>query len=308
MEHRILGRTGLKASVLGFGGAPVSFLGTEAAEIERLLNELLDHGINVIDTAAMYPGSEELIGKAVGHRRKEYILVTKCGSGWNKVGDRDWTAEGITKFVDRSLQRLQTDCIDVMLLHSCDLATLQKGEALDALVAARDAGKIKFAGYSGDNEAAAEAVTMPDVAVLETSISIADQANIDMVLPGAVKHDVGVIVKRPIANAAWKPLSEMGSFYAGYAKVYHDRLQAMQLDPAELGFEGPNAWAEMALRFTLAQPGVHTAIVGTTNRERIDANRRTAGHGLLQGAVIERIREAFRKAEAGSGKKWTAQT
>ena len=74
--------------------------------------------------------------------------------------------------------------VDVMLLHSCDLATLQKGEALGALVKARDAGKIRFAGYSGDNEAAAWAAAHPDIAVLETSISIADQRNICRITQG----------------------------------------------------------------------------------------------------------------------------
>lgn len=308
MEHRILGRTGLKVSVLGFGAGPIGYLGVAAPEADRLLNELLDQGINLIDTAAKYPGSEEAIGRAISHRRHEFVLVSKCGSGSEAGNPDDWSAEAIAHSVDRSLQRLRVDQIDVMLLHSCGLEKLREGEALGALIEAREAGKIRFIGYSGDNEAAEYAVANPDIDVLETSINIADQANVDRVLPDAIQYEVGVIAKRPVANAAWKPLADQPGIYANYAKTYHDRIQTMKLDPAELGFQGPNAWAEMALRFTLGQQGVHTAIVGTTNRDRIEANRRSIGHGALHGAVIARIRRAFHDAEAASGSKWSAQT
>jgi aryl-alcohol dehydrogenase-like predicted oxidoreductase len=310
MERRTLGRTGLNVSVLGFGGAPIGFLGTEADRITTLLNRLLDRGVNVIDTAAMYPGSEEAIARAIGHRRSEFVLVTKCGAGWDHPGDRDWSAAGITRFVDRSLKRLNTDVIDVMLLHSCDLETLKQGEALGALAAARDAGKIRFAGYSGDNEAVAHAATLPDVAVVETSINVADQANIDGLLPLAVRHNVGVIVKRPVANAAWKPLTDLPGMYADYAKTYHERLAAMKPRLAAiLGEPIPDAdWPAIALRFTLSQPGVSTAIVGTTNPEHVQKNLDAAAAGALPEALLNALRTAFREAEAASGTAWPAQT
>src|SRR4030095_3893816 len=110
--------------------------------------------------------------------------------------------------VDRSLSKLKVDRIDVMLLHSCDLATLKKGEAIGALVKARDAGRIAHAGYSGDNEAVAWAAAHPDIAVVETSINIADQVNINGALSVAQKHNLGVLAKRPIANAAWKNIND----------------------------------------------------------------------------------------------------
>jgi aryl-alcohol dehydrogenase-like predicted oxidoreductase len=310
MELRTLGRTGLNVSILGFGGAPMGFLETEAERISTLLNQLLDRGVNLLDTAAMYLGSEEAIGRAVEHRRAEYLLVSKCGAGWDAPGDFDWTAAGIARFVDRSLLRLRTDHIDVMLLHSCALDTLQKGDALGALVAARDAGKLRFIGYSGDNEAAAFAATLPDVTVIETSVNIADQANIDTVLPVAREHDVGVIVKRPIANAAWKPLAEQPGIYSGYARVYTERLAAMTISPAELGFPGDpvQTWPGIALRFTLSQPGVTTAIVGTTNPQHLDANLAAVSQGPLPDSALAALRAAFRRAEAASGSTWPGQT
>src|SRR5580658_4399812 len=183
LPERLLGRTAWPVSVLGFGGAPMGYLKTDRRRIHSLLNLLLDKGVNLFDTAAMYPGSEEAIGHSISHRRTEYLLVTKCGTRLHDVADPPWSAALIAKSIDRSLRLLKTEVIDVALLHSCDLPALQRGEALGALIAARDAGKIRWAGYSGDNEAAAYAAGLKDVAVLQTSINLADQANIENVLP-----------------------------------------------------------------------------------------------------------------------------
>jgi aryl-alcohol dehydrogenase-like predicted oxidoreductase len=306
MENRTFGKTGLPVSVLGFGGAPIGFLETEQNEVAAILNFLLDQGVNLIDTAAMYQGSEEAIGKAISHRRKEYIMVSKCPNSLTEP----WTADAITRSIDRSLQRLNTDHVDIMLLHSCDLLTLKQGEALQALIQARDAGKIRFAAYSGDNEAASHACLMPDIAVIETSVNICDQANIDKVLPAAQKHSVGVIVKRPIANAAWKKLSDQPGMYSGYAKTYTERLAAMNITPADLGFAGDlnQAWPEIAIRFTLSQPGVHTAIIGSTNRQHVQANIDAVARGPLPPDVIDKLRSAFQKAQTAAGTRWTGQT
>ena len=185
MEMRTFGKTGLQVSVLGFGGGPVGYLDTVKQDVADVVNAVLDGGINLIDTAAAYNGSEEAIGEAVGHRRDDYVLVSKCGKD---PSGADWSASGIQQGIDRSLQRLRTDRLDVMLLHTCDLDTLKQGEALGALVKARDAGKCRFIGYSGDNDAVAYAAGHDDVDVIETSINICDQANIENVLPAGAQE------------------------------------------------------------------------------------------------------------------------
>lgn len=293
------GKTGLAVSVLGFGAAPVGFLQTDRERVARMLNLMLDAGVNLIDTAANYEGAEEVIADTVGHRRAEFVLVSKCGTKLPDLDERAWSPELVTKTVDRSLRRLKTDRLDVMLLHSCDLRTVQRGDVLEALVRARDAGKVRFAGYSGDNDAATYAAALPDVAVLETSVNIVDQLNVDTVLPAAARHDVGVLAKRPIANAAWKDLDAQPGMYKSYAKTYTERLAKTALNPADLGFDGPpdQAWPELALRFTLSQPGVHCAIIGTTNLENAKANLAAAEEGPLPPEVVRRIRDAFRKAD-----------
>lgn len=309
MEKRRFGKTDLNVSVLGFGGAPIGILETEQQIIARLLNSLIEKGVNLIDTAAAYAGSEEAIGRAVAHRRDDIVLVSKCGDPGNPDPDA-WNTSALSASIDRSLKRLQTDHLDVILLHSCGIDVLKRGEALQALVHAREAGKVRYVGYSGDNEAAAHAVTLPVIAVVETSINICDQANIDLVLPSARQHNIGVIAKRPIANAAWKSLGQQPGFYHDYAKTYHERFSKMDITPDGLGFPANNAdsWPEIALRFTLSQPGVHSAIIGTTNLEHALANLDAAAKGPLAPEAQQMITDAFHAAEAHSKDSWSAQT
>src|SRR5438105_1385884 len=134
MKKTRLGGTGFDVSALGFGGAPVGYLKTDQERAARVMNLLLDAGVNLIDTAASYPGAEELIAQTIGHRRSAFVLVSKCGSKVPGVEGEAWSAGLITQTVDRSLRNLQTDRLDVMLLHSCDLETLKRGEAIEALV------------------------------------------------------------------------------------------------------------------------------------------------------------------------------
>lgn len=310
MQKRIFGKTGLEVSVLGFGAAPIGILETSQDRVSAILNTLLDRGVNLVDTAAMYQGSEQAISKAVSHRRDEYVLVSKCGQASEDLRGEAWSPEVIAQTVDRALRRLQTDYLDVMLLHTCDLATLKKGEALEALVKARDAGKVRFVGYSGDNEAAAYAAELPDVSVIQTSVNICDQANIDLVLPKAREHNVGVMAKRPIANSAWKDLADQPGFYSDYARTYAERLAKMNVTPADLGFDSvpSEIWPEIVLRFTLAQPGVHTAIIGTTNPSHVLSNVAAAEKGPLPENAVKKLRTAFEHAQSRSGESWTGQT
>jgi aryl-alcohol dehydrogenase-like predicted oxidoreductase len=308
MHKTTFGRTGFQVSTLGYGCAPGAFLKAERESLAKIVGAMLDAGVNLIDTAAMYPGSEEFLGQHLSSRRKDFVLVSKCGTKIPDLAGEPWSKAYISAQVDRALKLLKTDVIDVMLLHSCDQATLHKGEALEALVAARDAGKIRHAGYSGDNEAAAYAATLPDIAVIETSVNICDQRNIDLVLPACIEHSVGVLAKRPIANAAWKDLATQQGLYKTYAKEYTERLAKMKLTPAELGFAGEPAqiWPEIALRFTLGQPGVHVAIVGTTKLESFQANLAVSGKGPLPVDAARKLRDAFRAADPDG--KWLGQT
>jgi len=306
MEKVTFGKTGLQVSRLGFGAAPIGYLQTERQRAAQIVDLLLASGVNFIDTAASYPGSEAALGDILAGRRDKVVIVSKCGSTLADVPGAGWSAQVVSGTVDRSLRNLKTDHLDVMLLHSCDLQTLKKGEALGALVKARESGKIRFVGYSGDNEAAAYAATLPDVAVIETSVSVADQANLRLVLPAARKNNIGIIAKRPVANAAWREPEQQQGLYRNYAQTYHDRLKQMKLNPADLGFSGADAWPELALRFTLSHTGVHTAIIGTTNPDNAKANIAYANKGPLPPDVVKKIEDAFNSADPNH--MWTGQT
>jgi aryl-alcohol dehydrogenase-like predicted oxidoreductase len=124
MERRRLGNTDLVVSVLGFGGSEIGYQGATGATVARLLTGALDAGLNVIDTAECYDDSEILIGKAVGGRRREFYLFTKCGhgAGWRA----NWRPKALGKSIERSLERLGTDHLDLIQLHSCSLAELRR--------------------------------------------------------------------------------------------------------------------------------------------------------------------------------------
>ncbi len=297
MTNHPLGSTGYAVSPLGFGSAPIGYLNAEQERASALLNLMLDAGVNLIDTGASYPGSEQLIARAIGHRRAEFTLVSKCGGKLPDIDEKMWSPALIEKTVDRSLKNLATDHLDVMLLHSCDLKTLQDGGVVEPLVKARDAGKVRFLGYSGDNDAAVYAAGLDDVAVIETSVNITDQSNIDKVLPVCRARNLGVLAKRPVANACWKDAGLQQGIYKTYAKAYTDRLAKMKLTPADLGFAGPADWLEIALRFTLAQPGIHCALIGTQNPDNAKSNLALAEKGPLPAEAVAKIRAAFHAAD-----------
>src|SRR5690606_11794979 len=121
MRTTTFGRTGLTVSMLGFGAAPIGYLHTDRQRVGEILNLLLDRGVNVVDTAASYPGSEEAIAATVGHRRDQFVLISKCGFKVPGVTGEDWSATMVEQTVERSLRNLKTDRLDVMFLHSCDL-------------------------------------------------------------------------------------------------------------------------------------------------------------------------------------------
>jgi aryl-alcohol dehydrogenase-like predicted oxidoreductase len=288
MEKRTLGKTGMDVTVLGFGGAEIGYRDVPPETVSRLLNGALDAGLNVIDTAECYPGGEEKIGQAVSGRRKEYFLFTKCGHDGNSFGKGDhWDPKMMAASIDRSLKRLQTDRVDLLQLHSCTEEQLRQGDVIDVVRRAREAGKTRFIGYSGDGRAALHAVESGAFDTLQISISIADQEAIELALPAAKKRGIGVIVKRPIANAIWKEASKPDPYYQVYWERFH------QLGYDFLKGDLPQA-VGVALRFTLWQDGVHTAIVGTTRPERWRENADLLKAGPLPAAQLQAIRARWK--------------
>lgn len=287
MEKRILGKTGMNVTVLGYGGAEIGFRGVPEDTVERLINGALDAGLNVIDTAECYIDSEVKIGKVASQRRNEYFLFTKCGH--DADGDH-WNPRKMAEQIDRSLQRLQTDRVDLLQLHSCTEEQLRKGDVIEVVKRARDSGKTRFIGYSGDGPAALYAVQSGIFDTLQISVSIADQEALELVLPSAKATGIGVIAKRPIANAIWKQPSKPDPYY----QPYWERLHQLDYD-----FLRTNSGQDVAtaLRFTLSAD-VHTAIVGTTKPDRWKQNAELLRAGPLDRERINAIRSRWKSVAA----------
>jgi aryl-alcohol dehydrogenase-like predicted oxidoreductase len=297
IERRSLGRTGLEVSVLGFGGSEIGFERAAAASVERLLAEALDAGLNVIDTAECYGDSEALIGAALGHRRRDAHVFTKCGH-FEGTGRDDWRPESLERSIARSLQRLRTDHVDLLQLHTCTEDDLRRGDVIAVLQRARERGQARFLGYSGDGAAARYAVECGSFDVLQTSVNVADQEAIELTIAPARARGLGVVAKRPIANAAWRSGRRPDN---AYHHVYWDRLQRLDY---EFLRRPPAEAMRVALGFTAAVPGVHTLVVGTTRPGRWRENAASLDGGALPAAEFERIRARWRAVADAS---WVGQ-
>ncbi len=304
MKTTDFGNTGLEITRLGLGLAEISRQERSKVveEADRVLNAALDGGINFLDTAACYGRTEEIIGATVAHRRDEYILATKCGHTTDD-GDRgtpwtehkSWTGAAVSESIDRSLRRLQTDHLDIVQLHSCDVDVLEHGEVIEALAQARDAGKTRFIGYSGDNAAARWAVDSGVFDSLQTSFNLVEQhAHTKGLFEAAEARGMGVIIKRPVANGAW---GKERSPYE-YADEYFRRAQIMEgMGPLPQAPEDPIL---LALGFVLAQPQVDTIIVGTHNPSHLASNVEMVTHRLpIPTETVDALRRRFEDADDG---------
>jgi aryl-alcohol dehydrogenase-like predicted oxidoreductase len=284
MIYRNFGHTGLKVSALGFGAGEIGDYAVSEKDSEKILNTALDFGINLIDTARGYYASEERIGKYISHRRNEFILSTKVG--YDITGYSNWSYEIILAGIDNALKLMKTDYIDIVHLHSCSLDVLQKGEVIEALYKAKELGKIKIAAYSGENEALKFAVESNSFGSIQTSVNICDQIDIDGSIKIAKENGLGVIAKRPIANAPWR-FSERPVGH--YCEEYWHRWKTMNMP------EQKN-WLDTFLRFSVFTKGVDTSIVGTTNIEHLKSNIQIIEKGPLPDDLYESIKSKFNPA------------
>jgi aryl-alcohol dehydrogenase-like predicted oxidoreductase len=304
MKYATLGKTGLRVSRLGIGLAQLGALSpADTEKAGKILGSALDAGINFFDTAECYGNSEELIGKTVAHRRDEIVLATKAGHVSTGSSGKPWTGQTMRESIDRSLVKLNTDHVDVVQVHAYDISAPLADDIIQAVLDAKDAGKTRFVGYSGENEDAEWAVQSGLFDTLQTSFNLVDQRARYGLFEQARSRGVGIIAKHPIANAVWgyALASDGDARVSGTDLQRLRRARAMlELGPIE---DCPSDPVVLALGFALAHEDVHTGIVGTGSPAHMLANIDTVERGpAVPEGVVTELRRRFDQL----GKDWRA--
>jgi len=301
IPSRVLGRTGADVSVLGFGamelrGAP---RGPEISDAQagRLLAEVLDSGINLIDTSIDYGRSEELIGQYLSARRDEFFLASKCGCPLSVSADatppyaHDYSAANVRAGVEQSLRRLRTDHLDLVQVHmSPSVEEMQAGGTIEELVRLQGEGKIRFLGMSGILPHLPDQIELGVFDVFQIPYSLFQRAHEESMVRAAA-GGAGLLIRGGVGRGtasedkAWtvEPLS-------GADGPAADVWQAAKLDDLLDGLSRH----EFVLRYTLSHPSLSSTIVGTSSVEHLRSNVEMASRGPLPAPVYA---EAVRRLD-----------
>ena len=307
MHYRTLGRTGLRVSLLSQGtGGPSMFgqnRGATQAEQDRLIHRCLNLGINLFDTHEGYRDSEEILGHALsGVPRDHYVLVTK----WTYPRDGDPTAdpEDLTRSVEGSLRRLNTDHIDVMLLHGLltehhDMAVEKYGPVFDRL---REQGKIGHRGFSlryitdpEQNGALAGLKRAPEFwDVIMLKFGVLNQWVAREVLPLALRHNVGILNMAAVRIRLPKPnlLEETTAEWKSRGLLSRDSIP--DRDPLGwLAHDDVDSVISAAYKFAADHPAISSVITGTSNLAHMESNVRAMERPYLPHADRVRLERIF---------------
>ncbi len=301
-EAMQLGRTPLMVSRLGLGTGRLG----ECSEGEalRLLDEAWALGIKVFDSARSYGAAEAHLGRWMQTRKLHDVVVsTKVGYGISGVAD--WTGEAVARGIDEALRTLHVSTLGVVFLHSCPGGVAVRGDIIEALVAARDAGKVRALGYAGENEALDISMGHDAFDVFQLSLSLVDQGSRELRLPWLLGQGKGVFAKRSLGNAPWASTTTAAATTSTMpsmkTSMNHADPTAEDLSPedeyrrrfATLSLPTPaDGFASFALRFAAFTPGVHTTLVGTRRsqslREMVAAIDRGPLRDVDTAAVVAR--------------------
>jgi aryl-alcohol dehydrogenase-like predicted oxidoreductase len=300
---RPLGRTGVVVTALGYGamelrGGPRG-PAIEDAEAGRLLNTLLDGGINLIDTSIDYGRSEELIGRYLAPRREEFFLASKCGCLLELPPDalppypHDFSAANVRAGVEQSLVRLHTDRLDLLQVHmSPSRGQMEAEGTIEAMVALRDEGKVRFLGMSGTLPNLPEQIAMGVFDVFQIPYSAVQREHEDVITQAAAAG-AGVLVRGGAARGAPSEDKRWAVPPIGLDEgEAQRRWDSSDIDALLDGMSRQ----EFVLRFTLTHPGLSSTIVGTSRLDHLGSNLQIAAKGPLPPDLYE---EAKRRLPAG---------
>lgn len=284
-DIRTLGRTGLPVTALGFGamelrGEPRGRAVTKD-QADRILNGLLDAGVNYVDTSIDYGISEELIGETIAHRRSEYYLASKCGCLVDAPPSADrgrqphvFTRENILAGVNQSLKRMKTDYLDLVQVHaSPSKQELEKEEVVETLRMLQREGKVRHIGMSGTLPNLPDHIDMGVFDVFQIPYSLLEPEH-DALITKANQAGAGVVIRGGIAKGEGADGKAQTDRWLLWQKAGLDDLLDEGVRPQEF-----------ILRYTLSHPGMHTTIVGTMNLDHLKDNVAAYDKGPLSADV-----------------------
>ena len=291
METRRIGNSELVCSVLGFGSWEMgnAYGPIDPQEANRTVGVAIDSGITLFDTAEIYGlfRSEDLLGLALEGRRKDVIIVTKVGFGFNKDGKctgHDCSRQNLLNRVEGCLKRLRTDWIDLLLIHWPDHQT-PHGETIGALEELRKAGKIRYYGVSNYNVPMMEAcMRHGEIVASQVGYNLFDRRMETQVLPFCAAHNIGFIAYGSLGfgllTGALQPTTMPPKWSSGgvafglplFQRDYFvkelkvvERLKAMAA-------RYDRTVAQLAIAWVLGGQAVSVALVGVKNRSELTEN------------------------------------
>lgn len=263
-------------------------------EAERVLNAVLDSGINYIDTSPDYGLSETYIGQTIAHRRDEFLLATKCGCNVNESGKpfgppHIWNATQLQKNIENSLRLLKTDVIDVWQLHGMypeDLAGGRLDEVIEAMQRLKQQGKVRAIGMSFRNGRQGEELFPAGFGFRDIHAFLDWEVfDVMQIVYGGLMR----VNEEVIAEAAERGV---GMIIRGVVKKYEENFDELfeQAKLSEL-CEPEESPQDFLIRFALNHPGIGTMIVGSKNPDHIIANAKAAQKGKLPDDVYAEAKQ-----------------
>ncbi len=291
MEYRVLGDSGLKVSVIGFGawgigGAP--FWTNEGhTSSARAIMKSYELGINFFDTAPVYGfgRSEEILGKTLKHVRDKVIYATKCGLRGEEKSlgtiTKNATRQSILEEIDQSLQRLDTDYIDLYQIHWPDVETSQD-ETMDTLLEIQKQGKIRAIGVSNySTEQMKDIMKSGKIVSLQPDYSLLNRSIEKDIVPYCAENKMGIIAYSPLASGLltgkygkdakfedWRGKGIIGCFSGPQFERNMDKVVRLKAMGESVG----KTCAQMAINWIVSQPHLTTALLGVKNAKQMEEN------------------------------------
>ena len=298
MQYRELGRTGWKVSSISFGAWAIGGIWGDVNDQESLaaLHRALDDGVNFFDTADVYGDgrSERLLAQLRRERREPFYVATKAGRRLPQQTVAGYSRENITAFVERSIQNLGTEALDLLQLHCPPWEAYYHPEVFDMLDGLKKAGKIRHYGVSVEKvEEALKAIEYPGVQSVQIIFNMFRQRPRDLFFAEALRRKVGILARLPLSSGMlsgkFKPDSKFAKDdHRGFNRHGEawDRGETFSGLDYDLSLKAVDAlrplvpagttMAQMALRWILMFPAVTCAIPGAKRPDQVDQNVRAA--------------------------------